>query len=103
MDWHRKLVNSGPGSAGIQYLVCERDLLDCDLAASYGSTNIHNLLAALFDSTLELCDELCRCVRTELANRMTLFTDLQALTSYLYPDSWHTLKVRDIRVFTQVN
>jgi hypothetical protein len=50
-----------------------------------------NLLAFLFHTVLELCDEQYRRVRAELAVRRTFFTDLQALTRYLYFDSWPAL------------
>jgi hypothetical protein len=50
-----------------------------------------NLLAFLFHTVLELCDEPYRRVRTELAVRRTFFNDLQALTRYLYFDSWSAL------------
>ena len=42
-----------------------------------------NLLAFLFHTVLELCDEQYRRVRAELAVRRTFFNDLQALTRYL--------------------
>ncbi len=50
-----------------------------------------NLLAFLFHTALDLCDELYRRVRTELATRMTFFHDIQALTRYLYFESWQAL------------
>jgi hypothetical protein len=50
-----------------------------------------NLLAFLFHTVLELCDEQYRRVRAELAVRRTFFNDLQALTRYLYFDSWPAL------------
>jgi len=50
-----------------------------------------NLLAFLFHTVLDLCDEQYRRVRTELAARQTFFHDVQALTRYLYFDSWQTL------------
>ena len=50
-----------------------------------------NLLAFLFHTTLDLCDEECRRVRTELVARQTFFHDVQALTRYLYFDSWQAL------------
>jgi len=50
-----------------------------------------NLLAFLFHTTLDLCDEAYRRVRTELAARQTFFHDVQALTRYLYFDSWQAL------------
>jgi hypothetical protein len=50
-----------------------------------------NLLAFLFHTVLELCDEQYRQVRAELAVRRTFFNDLQALTRYLYFDSWPAL------------
>jgi hypothetical protein len=50
-----------------------------------------NLLAFLFHTALDLCDEqYCR-VRVELATRQTFFNDVQALTRYLYFDSWQAL------------
>jgi hypothetical protein len=50
-----------------------------------------NLLAFLFHTTLDLCDAAYRRVRTELAARQTFFHDVQALTRYLYFDSWQAL------------
>jgi hypothetical protein len=50
-----------------------------------------NLLAFLFHTVLDLCDEPYRRVRAELATRQTFFNDLQALTRYLYFDNWHAL------------
>ena len=50
-----------------------------------------NLLAFLFHTVLELCDEQYRRVRLELAVRRTFFNDLQALTRYRYFASWPTL------------
>jgi hypothetical protein len=50
-----------------------------------------NLLAFLFHTVLDLCDEQYRRVRAELAVRRTFFNDLQALTRYLYFDSWPAL------------
>jgi hypothetical protein len=50
-----------------------------------------NLLAFLFHTVLELCDEQYRRVRAELVVRRTFFNDLQALTRYLYFDSWPAL------------
>jgi hypothetical protein len=50
-----------------------------------------NLLAFLFHTVLDLCDEQYRRVRAELAARQTFFHDVQALTRYLYFDSWQTL------------
>ena len=50
-----------------------------------------NLLAFLFHTVLDLCDEQYRRVRAELATRQTFFNDVQALTRYLYFDSWQAL------------
>jgi hypothetical protein len=50
-----------------------------------------NLLAFLFHTTLDLCDEAYRRVRAELAARQTFFHDVQALTRYLYFASWQAL------------
>jgi hypothetical protein len=50
-----------------------------------------NLLAFLFHTVLDLCDEQYRRVRAELATRQTFFNDLQALTRYLYFDNWQML------------
>jgi hypothetical protein len=50
-----------------------------------------NLLAFLFHTVLDLCDEPYRRVRAELATRQTFFNDLQALTRYLYFDNWQAL------------
>jgi len=50
-----------------------------------------NLLAFLFHTVLELCDEQYRRVRAELVVRRTFFNDLQALTHYLHFASWSAL------------
>lgn len=50
-----------------------------------------NLLAFLFHTVLDLCDEEYRRVRIELATRQTFFNDVQALTRYLYFDNWQVL------------
>jgi len=50
-----------------------------------------NLLAFLFHTPLDLCDEEYRRVRAELAARQTFFHDVQALTRYLYFDSGQAL------------
>ena len=50
-----------------------------------------NLLAFLFHTVLDLCDEQYRRVRAELATRQTFFNDLQALIRYLYLDNWQVL------------
>ena len=50
-----------------------------------------NLLAFLFHTTLDLCDEAYRRVRAELTARQTFFHDVQALTHYLHFDSWQAL------------
>jgi hypothetical protein len=50
-----------------------------------------NLLAFLFHTVLELCDALYRRLRTELATRMTFFTDLRVLTRYWPFLSWQAL------------
>ena len=50
-----------------------------------------NLLAFLFHTTLDLCDEHYRRVRLELATRQTFFNDVQALTRYLYFAGWQAL------------
>jgi hypothetical protein len=50
-----------------------------------------NLLAFLFHTVLDLCDEQYRAVRAELATRQTFFHDLQALTHYLHFESWQAL------------
>jgi len=50
-----------------------------------------NLLAFLFHTALDLCDEKYRRVRAELASRQTFFHDVQALTRYLYFPSWQAL------------
>jgi hypothetical protein len=50
-----------------------------------------NLLAFLFHTVLDLCDEEYRRVRAELGTRQTFFHDLQALTRYLYFDNWQVL------------
>lgn len=50
-----------------------------------------NLLAFLFHTALDLCDEQYRRIRTELGTRQTFFQDIQALTRYLYFGSWQVL------------
>jgi hypothetical protein len=50
-----------------------------------------NLLAFLFHTALDLCDEQYRRVRAALATRQTFFNDVQALTRYLYFASWQVL------------
>lgn len=50
-----------------------------------------NLLAFLFHTALDLCDEQYRRVRAELATRQTFFNDVQALTRYLFFDNWQVL------------
>ena len=50
-----------------------------------------NLLAFLFHPVLDLCDEEYRRVRAALAARQTFCHDVQALTRYLYFDSWQAL------------
>ena len=45
----------------------------------------------ILHTVLELCDEQYRRVRAELAVRRTFFNDLQALTRYLYFESWPAL------------
>jgi hypothetical protein len=47
-----------------------------------------NLLAFLFHTVLDLCDEQYRRVQVELAARQTFFHDVQTLTHYLYFASW---------------
>ena len=49
------------------------------------------MLAFLFHTVLDLCDEEYRRVRAELAARQTFFHDVQALTRYLYFASWQAL------------
>lgn len=50
-----------------------------------------NVLAFLFHTVLDLCDEECRRVRAELVVRQTFFHDLLTLTRYLYFENWQTL------------
>jgi hypothetical protein len=50
-----------------------------------------NLLAFLFHTVLDLCDEQYRQVRFQLATRQTFFNDLQALTRYFYFPDWQAL------------
>ena len=52
-----------------------------------------NLLAFLFHTALEFCDELYRSVRSELATRMTFFGDIWTLTRYRYLQDWRALLV----------
>lgn len=50
-----------------------------------------NLLAFLFHTVLDLCDEQYRRVRAELVTRQTFFNDLQTLTRYQHFDHWQAL------------
>ena len=50
-----------------------------------------NLLAFLFHTVLDLCDEQYRRVRIARAARQTFFHDVQALPRYRYFDSWQVL------------
>lgn len=50
-----------------------------------------NLLAFLLHTILDLTDRHYQLIRQELGTRKTFFQDLQALTRYLYFDSWHSL------------
>ena len=49
------------------------------------------LMAFLFHTALDLCCEMYRAVRQELATRRTFFDDLRALTRYVYFASWQQL------------
>jgi hypothetical protein len=49
------------------------------------------LLAFLFHTVLQLCDQKYQRLRAELATRQTFFDDLRALTRYLFFDSWEHL------------
>ncbi len=50
-----------------------------------------NLLAFLFHTVLDLVDEVYQRLRTHLRVRKTFFTDLQALTRYMFFASWEQL------------
>jgi len=50
-----------------------------------------NLLAFLVHTILDLTDEPYQRIRQELGTRMTFFQDIQALTRYLFFDSWDAL------------
>jgi hypothetical protein len=49
------------------------------------------LLAFLFHTVLQLCDQTYQCVRAKLATRKTFFDDIRALTRYLFFQSWEHL------------
>lgn len=50
-----------------------------------------NLLAFLFHTILDLTHDHYQRIRQELGTRKTFFQDIQALTRYLYFDSWDSL------------
>ena len=50
-----------------------------------------NLLAFLFHTVLDFVDEVYQRLRTHLRVRKTFFTDLQALTRYMFFPSWDQL------------
>ncbi len=50
-----------------------------------------NLLAFLCHTVLDLCDHVYKRLRTHLRVRKTFFTDLSALTRYLFFESWDQL------------
>jgi hypothetical protein len=50
-----------------------------------------NLLAFLFHTVLEWCDDRYALLRRVLARRQTFFEDLRALTRYMVFESWHHL------------
>jgi hypothetical protein len=50
-----------------------------------------NLLAFLFHTVLEWCDDKYALLRRVLARRQTFFDDIRALTRYMVFDSWHHL------------
>ena len=50
-----------------------------------------NILAFLFHTVLELCDNSYRLIRAKLPTRKTFFDDLRALTRYLHFTSWDRL------------
>jgi len=52
---------------------------------------LFNLLAFLFHTALELCDELYRRVRAALGTRKTFFDDIRALTRYHWFQDWEQL------------
>jgi len=52
-----------------------------------------NLLAFLFHTALDLCDELYRRVRSALVSRQTFFHDVQALTRYHFFASWRAMLI----------
>ena len=49
---------------------------------------LFNLLAFLFHTVLDFVDEIYQRLRTHLRVRKTFFTDLQALTRYIFFPSW---------------
>jgi hypothetical protein len=50
-----------------------------------------NLIAFLFHTVLEWCDDKYALLRQVLARRQTLFDDIRALTRYMVFDSWQHL------------
>lgn len=50
-----------------------------------------NVLAFLFHTVIDLCDDEYRRVRAELGTRQTFFNDISTLTRYLYFQSWKHL------------
>lgn len=50
-----------------------------------------NLLAFLFHTVLEICDEKYNLIRDDLPTRQTFFDDIRALTRYIYFENWDTL------------
>lgn len=50
-----------------------------------------NLLAFLFHTILDLTHRQYQLIRQELGTRQTFFQDIQALTRYLYFDTWDSL------------
>ena len=50
-----------------------------------------NLLAFLFHTVLEWCDDKYALIRQVLARRQTFFDDIRALTRYMVFESWHHL------------
>jgi hypothetical protein len=50
-----------------------------------------NILAFLVHTVLDMMDKKYQLIRRELPSRMTFFSDLRALTRYIYFDSWDEL------------
>ncbi len=70
-----------------------------NLEHNFGHGNQHlasflttlNILSLLFHTLLERLDKKYQLLRSHLPTRQTFFSDLRALTRYLYFDSWEHL------------